>query len=102
MAWNVTDLVQSAAAAISTARSELDEIERSRAAALDEQIAAAASLSRSRQLSAELSSVADDALRYQRAQASAMRDAVNERRGVLDKVNADLASLAEAFGGGGG
>jgi hypothetical protein len=98
MARSVPDLLQSATAAITAARRELDEIERHRAAAIEEQSDAAASLSRSRQLSAELSSVAADALRYQRDQASAMRDAVNERRNVLDKVNADIASLAESLG----
>lgn len=55
--------------------------------------AGVATLSKSRQLSAELSSVADDALRNQREQADAMQAAVDERRDLLDRISTDLSDV---------
>lgn len=93
MPTSVPDALQSATAAIAAARRELGEIERHRNADLEAQIGTAETLARSKQLSADLTGVAAGALRYQRDQRSALTDAVDERRGVLDKITADLADL---------
>jgi hypothetical protein len=93
MASRIPDLLQSATAAVTAARHDLAEVERHRSAALDEQIDVAASLSRSKQLSAELSSVAGDALRHQRDKADALRAGIDERRDLLDRISADLKDL---------
>ena len=93
MASRVPDPLESATAAIAAARRDLAEVARHRAAALDEQVDIAARLSRSKQLSAELSSVAADALRNQRERAEAVRAAVDERRDLLDRISTDLSEL---------
>src|SRR3954463_16445259 len=93
MASRIPDVLASASAAITAERRDLAETERHRTAALGEQLEVATTLSRSRQLSAELNSVADDAVRNQHVQAGALQAAIDERRTVLDRITTDLTDL---------
>ena len=98
MADETKDLLRSVTAAVAAARHRLHEVESERTADLDEQLQLATSLSRSRQLSAELSDVAGEALRNQHSEASTVTAAISGRRAVLDQVTEDLEALVERLG----